>query len=154
MKQYDIQTFRKHLRKLERETGILLSSETECCSVTVAQCHLLLELDADETLGLKDLADILSLDKSTLSRTIESCVQKGFLERSVDEKNRRKNILSLTEEGRQKCDLINSLCNDQFMKIFSHIPEEKQDSVIESVFLLSVAMAQERSKGNPSCCSR
>jgi DNA-binding MarR family transcriptional regulator len=134
MKQSDIQTFRKHLRKLERETGILLDSETECCSVTVAQCHLLLELEADDTLALKDLADILSLDKSTLSRTIESCVQKGFLERSADEKNRRKNILSLTEEGRQKCGLINSLCNDQFMKIFSHIPEDKQDSV-DFIFL-------------------
>ena len=152
MNQSDIQTFRKHLRKLEREIGILLSSETECCSVTVAQCHLLLELDADESLGLKDLAAILCLDKSTLSRTIESCVQKGFLKRSTDETNRRKNVLSLTEEGRQKCYLINSLCNNQFMKIFSHIPDDKQDSVMESVFLLSAAMAQEREKGNPSCC--
>lgn len=147
-------TFRKHLRKLERETGILLSSETECCSVTVAQCHLLLELEADETLNLQDLSDILNLDKSTLSRTIDSCVRKGFLARSVDEKNRRKNILSLTHEGRQKCVLINTLCNKQFMQIFSYIPHEKQESVIESVFLLSEAMAQERKKGKVSCCRR
>jgi DNA-binding MarR family transcriptional regulator len=154
MNQSDIKIFRKHLRKLERETGILLSSETECCSVTVAQCHLLLELEADETLGLQDLSDILSLDKSTLSRTIDGCVQKGFIERSIDTKNRRKNILTLTELGSQKCDLINSLCNDQFSRIFSHIPEDKRDSVIESVFLLSEAMAKERQEGNSSCCSR
>ncbi len=154
MLQSDIQTFRKHLRKLERETGILLSSETECCSVTVAQCHLLLELEADNTLGLQDLSDLLSLDKSTLSRTINSCVQKGFIERSVDNNNRRKNILALTEEGRQKCSYINSLCNNQFSRIFSYIPSDKQDSVIESIFLLSEAMSKERLKGDSSCCSR
>ncbi len=146
--------FRRFLRKLERETGRALSDETECCSVTVSQCHLLLELERLGSANLQEIADALSLDKSTLSRTVDSCVKLGFVERSGDEADRRKLTLSLAAAGREKCDFINDVCNTEFADVFKHIPKDRHAGVIEAVSLLADAMEKVRKERTEPCCAR
>ncbi len=153
MRKLDLPLFRKYMRMLERETGLLLSEETACCGVTVAQCHLLLEIEIRGPSSLQDLADALALDKSTLSRTADSLVREGFTERVQDERNRRKITLSLTSKGQEKCDTINSLCNAQYRALFAHIPEEKTAVVMEAVEILAHAMETNRSEGQSICCN-
>lgn len=142
------------MRKIERETGILIAGETACCSVTVAQCHLLMEMEMRGPSSLQDIADSLSLDKSTLSRTVESLVQAGLVERITDKDNRRKVSLSLTDTGKEKCTFINTLCNDQYEDIFSFVPEDKLPVVMEGISILATAMVQKRKEGGAPCCSR
>ncbi len=154
MNQLEIRSFRRDMRRIEREAGILVAGETSCCSVTVAQCHLLLEMEALGPSSLQDLADSLSLDKSTLSRTVDSLVRDGLIERLPDADNRRKVSLSLTGPGREKCDYINSLCNGQYEEVLALIPEDKRDSVMEGIRLLAAAMLKKRNGGTRSCCER
>ena len=154
MNQLTIQSFRRDMRKVERETGILIAGETACCSVTVAQCHLLMEMEMRGPSSLQDIADSLSLDKSTLSRTVESLVQAGLVERITDKDNRRKVSLSLTDTGKEKCTFINTLCNDQYEDIFSFVPEDKLPVVMEGISILAAAMVQKRKEGGPPCCGR
>jgi DNA-binding MarR family transcriptional regulator len=142
------------MRMIERETGLVLEGETACCSVTVAQCHLLMELEGMGTSSLQDLANALTLDKSTLSRTIDALVSEGLVERAIDEKNRRKVSLSLTKKGTQKCSQINELCDREYANILRHIPKERHCDVMDSIGLLAAAMAQERCKGARDCCDK
>jgi len=142
------------MRKIERETGILIAGETACCSVTVAQCHLLMEMEMRGPSSLQDIADALSLDKSTLSRTVDSLVQAGLIERVPDKDNRRKVSLSLTGAGKEKCTFINTLCNGQYEDIFSFVPEDKLPVVMEGISILATAMVQKRKEGRAPCCSR
>ncbi len=154
MTQQSATRFRRFLRKLERETGLALSGETECCSVSVAQCHLLLELERLGSASLQELADALSLDKSTLSRTVETCVRLGFIARDGDGADRRRLSLCLTPVGREKCDVINGLCNGEFSDVFRHIPKGRHADVIESVALLADAMEKARKERKGAFCDR
>ncbi len=153
-----ITEFRQALRHLEAEIGTNLSEETECCGVTTAQCHLLLELDRyrkTDGISLTELADNLRTDKSSLSRTLESLVKDGLATRIENPANRRKISASLTERGGAKADYINDRCNASYIKVFDIIPEEKHRQIIESVAILAEALRETRKKeGEKTCCER
>lgn len=160
MDQLIIRKFRKTMRALERETGMLLEGETACCSVTVAQCHLLLEMESRGSSSLQELADALALDKSTLSRTVDSLVREGWAERAEDSSNRRKVSLTLTASGREKCDSINALCDGEYRSLFARISDDKHAMILESVGIIARAMEENRKSisaaeknGGESCCA-
>lgn len=101
------------MRCFERE--LYFQNVSSCCNgVTLAQCHTLLEIDGNEKISVSKLATNLSLDKSTVSRTIEGLVKKGFIDRKIPSENRRTTQLQLTEEGTITCKNIH-WNNDEFI---------------------------------------
>jgi DNA-binding MarR family transcriptional regulator len=137
---------------LEREISLSLARETSCCGVTAAQCHFLLENEARPNASLTDLADALSLDASTMSRTADGLLAEGFIVREADPENRRKVSIRLTDAGRGKVESINSLCDESYLGVLQFIDEAKRHSVIEAVGLLAEALARKR-KSNAFCCT-
>ena len=123
---------RRNLRRLER---MLTIQQDGCCTkVTLAQCHTLLEMEqSGPTTTTGALSEALSLDKSTLSRTIDQLVKSGHISRKIDPKDRRYTILKLTKKGRAECDSINATANRQYGEIFSTIPEADQGEIAKSL---------------------
>ena len=150
----NLRSFRHALRRLENEIGINLGGETECCGVTVSQCHALLELDHKGASCLQDLADTLMLDKSTLSRTIDSMVRSGWVSREEDPDNRRRSLIQLTSDGAQKVAFIHQQCDASYQAVFGLIPEEKHAQIIESIALLANAMREKRHDPDEPCFKR
>jgi DNA-binding MarR family transcriptional regulator len=73
MKKAFIEQFRQILRDFGRE--INLQNSASCCrGISVAQCHTLLEIEKHREISVTDLARNLSLDKSTVSRTVDGLV--------------------------------------------------------------------------------
>jgi len=55
-----------------------------------------------------DIAEALKLDKTTVARALLSLEGKGFVERTPNPENRRKNIISITEAGKENVsDVVN-----------------------------------------------
>lgn len=150
---FNIPEFRHHLRRLESEIGMTLAGETACCGVTVAQCHLLLELERQKEPSLNDLADALALDKSTLSRTLDSLVRDGLVSRETDPDNRRRLRITFTDAGRDRVGYINSLCNDSWNRILKLIPEDEHTQLARAISILGQAMRQDRQSRSELCCS-
>jgi DNA-binding MarR family transcriptional regulator len=148
-----IRDFRKNLRVLEREVGLSMASETGCCGVTLAQCHLLLEVEQRGRTSLTELAPVLELDKSTLSRTVDGMCRAGLLNRETDPSSRRQQVISLTEEGKEKSDRINGLCDASYTRLFDFIPVDKRSMVVASAALLADAMRQMRRSPESPCCA-
>lgn len=151
----DIQEFRKSLRVLEREIGMQMEAETSCCGVTLAQCHVLMELDEKGKSSIKDLASLMDLDKSTLSRTVEQLVQLGLAVRTEDPSDRRFSSIELLEAGRNAVQNINHTCNQFYGELFRYIPQVSQRQVFESVIMLAGAMRELRKSAVPEirdCC--
>jgi DNA-binding MarR family transcriptional regulator len=142
-----IERFRAKLREIERAVWLQTKNEALCCGVTMAQCHAILEIDAAGELNLKDLAARLSLDNSTLSRTVESLVQDGLAERTPSKEDRRATVIRLNEKGRAARDRINSTWNRICRDMFRSIPREKHQPLIESVSILAELLAG-------CCCSQ
>jgi DNA-binding MarR family transcriptional regulator len=149
----DTRTFRADLRVLEREVVLSLSSDTGCCGVSVAQCHLLLETEARGRTNVTELAAATVLDKSTLSRTVDGLCRSGLLRRQVDPANRRQQIITLSAKGRAAVARINTACDETYERLFDFIPAAKRSAVAEAVGLLSAAMRRKRKEPGSACCA-
>lgn len=126
-----VRNFRENIRHIERELNI--QGNTNCCEgVTLAQCHTLLELQLQKSIGLNELSEKLYLDKSTVSRTVDSLVKKGTVNRDVPEENRRKVTLSLTQKGTGICQQINQDSDAFFWDIIQAIPAEDLEVFLRS----------------------
>ena len=146
-----IREFRKDLRVLEREIELTLASQTGCCGVTVAQCHLLLEVELRGQSSVTELAAALELDKSTLSRTVDGLVQAGLLDRTTDPTSRRQQVIRLTEKGKATAASINEVCDRFYSLLLGSIPARKRLAAMESVALIGKAMKDVRTKGGNPC---
>ncbi len=132
--------FRERLRHLERELIELLKEDNICCGITVSQCHILLEIGGKTETSIVDLASVLNLDTSTLSRSIDGLVNIGLVDRQQNPNDRRYVCVSLSKQGTKIFESIEKANNSYFSKIFQLIPENKHDQIIESFFLFFEAM--------------
>jgi DNA-binding MarR family transcriptional regulator len=146
--------FRRDLRALEREIFRQLEGETECCGVTVAQCHALLELSFSE-LSLSGLSTALDLDVSTLCRTVDGLVKSGLVERTEDPADRRLVRLALSAAGCAKVATIDEMCNRYYAELFEPVSEKDRKCVIRGVGLLADLMRSRRcSLESPEACCK
>ena len=72
-----------------RNLGILEKSEVTCCGITISQCHAIVEIGWAKQISLNELADLLGLDKSTMSRTINNIVENNLVIRETHTEDRR-----------------------------------------------------------------
>lgn len=139
MKEIPVQKFRSLLRIFERELGIQNQSSC-CCGVTITQCHTLMELDNKDGITLNELAERLNLDKSTVSRTVDSLVRSGLIIRTIPDENRRTTILTLSKEGINVCKTINSGNNFYYRQVLAGVPENLRESFIKGFEALAYSM--------------
>lgn len=137
---------REMIRMLVRDAGALEKSDASCCGVSLTQCHAIVEIGRKEKISLIDLAGILGLDKSTMSRTINSLVESDLAIRELDMENRRYVIIQLTEKGNNVFDNIEKSMDEYYKNIFDSIPENKKKQVMESIELLKKAVESNK------CC--
>ena len=142
----DIENMREIIRYIVQNLGILERSEASCCGTTVAQCHAIVEIGRAEELSLNDLAEILNLDKSTASRTVNNLVNDNLAERELSSEDRRYVRIKLTDEGNKVYKDIEKNMNLYFKNVYKSIPEEKQEQVMESLEILLEALKQNK------CC--
>jgi DNA-binding MarR family transcriptional regulator len=137
---------RELIRILVRDLGVLEKSDASCCGVSLAQCHAIVEIGRKEKISLVDLASLLGLDKSTMSRTINNLVESDLVLRDLDMENRRYVIIQLTEKGSSVFRNIEESMDVYYMSIFNSIPENKRSQVLESLQLLKEAVESNK------CC--
>ena len=64
----------------ERKLGVLEDGEMACCGISMAQCHALVEIGRAGSISLVELAKLLDLDNSTMSRTVNNLVNSKLAE--------------------------------------------------------------------------
>lgn len=133
------QNFRELIRVLIRNLGVLEKGDASCCGVTITQCHAIAEIGRKEKISLIDLADMLCVDKSTMSRTIDNLVEAELAVRDLDQENRRYVTIRLSEDGQNVFRNIEESMSAYFTSILEEIPEDKREQVFESLRLVTEA---------------
>lgn len=128
---------REIIKTLARKVVILERSEACCCGVTLAQCHAIVGIGRAKETNLNSLAHLLSLDKSTMSRTIDNLVNQRLVLREVHAENRRYIKIMLTEQGEEMFREIEKSMEDHFNNVISLVPMDKKNQVIESLQILA-----------------
>ena len=148
-----IRNFRKSLRRFERMIELM---NFRCCiGVTAAQCQVLLELEDLKETTTKELSRILKLDKSTLSRTVDSLVNLGLTKRRSHTTDRRFTILKLTPKGEKICEEINQANDHIYDQFFKKIPAEQFNDIMRNFERLVYALTEyyhEEINGDTSSC--
>lgn len=134
------QLLRENLRLLTRRLGLLDRGEATCCGMSLSQCHTIVEIGRAGKLSVNELAELLNLDKSTVSRTVDALVNDGVLLRSADPADRRYVALTLSDKGREMFAGIEDRSSRYFTAICNSLPADKQPQVIESLKYLVRAM--------------
>jgi len=137
-----LRVFKDKIRRIENLLGWELGHQTECCGVSLTQRLVLLELGKRVRMSLVNLASGLGLDASTLSRSINGLVNIGLVRRDIDLSDRRYISLSLTEQGRDVRDRIETISDEYFRRVFNRIPENRHQAVLASISLLTEALGK------------
>lgn len=138
----ELQVFRASLRQLVRKIDRRLRSEIQCCGVSYLMSHILLELEQSGALSLKQLQDILDVDKATLSRSVDLLVKDGLASRTENPEDRRSIEIKLSAAGRKQVAELNQLSNAGYRKVFECISPQEHAAVISAVRHLTTAFDQ------------
>lgn len=141
----DSRQLREILRMLERKLGLLEENEFACCEITLAQCHALVEIGRAKSISLTSLSDLVNLENSTMSRTVNNLVTSGLAERDIDSQDRRYVTICLTETGQNLFEKIEDSMELYYKKIYDEIPEEKRGQLFESLKILQDAIVKSNS---------
>ena len=130
------------------EIMMSLAREIRCCSRDEAICqnltfHQFMILDAvarKGELGLTDLHQILSVEKSTTTRLVNPLVQRGLIRRNRATHDSRAATLSMTDEGREIHRKAWGCLEEFFDGIAQSIPEGRKEEVLAAVRVFTGAI--------------
>jgi DNA-binding MarR family transcriptional regulator len=142
----DISRLRECIRLLTRRLGLLEKSESSCCGVTLSQCHAIVEIGRAGGISVIDLASLLGLDKSTMSRTINNLVEMNLVTREAVPDNRRLLSIDLTDKGKELFSGIESSMERHYQDVYNSLPDDKREQVLESLEILVKTLPKQQ------CC--
>jgi DNA-binding MarR family transcriptional regulator len=125
---------------------------SSCCGVTRSQWDVLVEVGDQGAMSLIDLAKALSLDTSTLSRTVNGMVMVGLLERIQSTTDRRFVTIELSERGQVLLKQINQIYENQMSAMLTYLPLERQALALEVLLELAEAAQKANADSNHNCC--
>lgn len=95
---HEVNELRHAARMVVRELGLLADAYNDI-GITLAERHLLIELESCPNSTVGAIAERLLLDKSSASRLIARAVKKGFVAYATDLVDRRRCSLKITQHG-------------------------------------------------------
>ncbi len=125
---------------LTRKLGLLEKSEASCCGVTLSQCHAMVEIGRAGSISVNDLANMLGLDKSTMSRSVNNLVEMDLVTREPIPENRRCLCIGLTTKGQTLFSEIESSMEQYYRDVYDALPEDKREQVLESLEILASSL--------------
>ena len=140
------QLLRESLRLVVRKLGVLERGDASCCEITLSQCQTIVEIGRAGTMSVNLLAEILGVDKSTVSRSVDKLVNNEILVRDTDPQDRRSVILCLSDKGQIVFGEVEKRSTAYFNEVVADIPDDKREQIIESLQYLIKSLKA------PRCC--
>ena len=134
---------RNAARQLVRELQ-LLDSRHCIEGFTFSECHLITELEQMRQATASELAGILVLEKSTVSRLCDGLVKSGHLDVRTDASDRRRKILKLTRKGVSGANRINRYARRQVESALAFVPETGRPNLADGMDLYARALRYSR----------
>ncbi len=128
-----VKQFREHTRQLECHLDNINNADCCCGGINKTQCFLIVEIGRKPGISVKELAEIVRIDKSGVSRLVEDLVKNEYVTRQPSATDRRFVTLNLLPKGQERFEKIENDMYYKFKEILEQIPEDKRIQVIESL---------------------
>lgn len=134
-------------RRLVRELGFLRPTLAGTAFPPSA-VHALVEIGARPAMTAAELAEILVLDKSSVSRMLRKLVASGEVAEGASTRDAREKPLSLTRQGRATLDRIDEFARRQVMAALEHMAPESRSRLADGLAAYADALAAARGNGH------
>ncbi len=93
-------------------------NDTECMICSYVYEH--------ENCSQEDVSKALCIDKTTVTKSMQLLEHMGILLRSPDEEDKRRHVLSLTADGKEKCSKVLHVYDEWVGKVMEELNGEEQ----------------------------
>lgn len=131
-----IDTLRQLNYDLIKELGLFKRR----ANLSFSQRHILYHIYKNTDLSIQELADLLYVEHSTMSRNIKKLVQNGLIELYQDEKDKRRKIITLTPDGTKRLSEATESINKTISQVLNVLNDQEIKAVIEGVRKYSEAL--------------
>src|SRR5688572_27169221 len=121
----------------------------DCCRTTTTQCHLLTELGRSGPLSASDLAARVLLERSWVSRALETMVERGLVTKAQDPNDARSKLVTLTADGVRTVRELNRTLDEHADHLLGSLSERDRRAVENSLLLLLKALREDTAA---NCC--
>ncbi|MCQ9086000.1 bifunctional helix-turn-helix transcriptional regulator/GNAT family N-acetyltransferase [Vibrio harveyi] len=121
----------RQLRHYSRQAVRLLGMLDKQCgdvALTPVQAHALGEIQL-QPLTINKLAQQLNVDKSNASRTVTGLIKLGLVESIENPKDKRSQLVGLTEQGQQALSQLDQQQNSFFEQLLTQLDDNEQEQL-------------------------
>ncbi|MED5502912.1 MAG: bifunctional helix-turn-helix transcriptional regulator/GNAT family N-acetyltransferase [Pseudomonadota bacterium] len=121
----------RQLRHYSRQAVRLLGMLDKQCgdvALTPVQAHALGEIQV-QPLTINQLAQQLNVDKSNASRTVTGLIKLGLVESIENPKDKRSQLVALTEQGQQALSQLDQQQNSFFEQLLTQLDDSEQEQL-------------------------
>lgn len=123
----------RNLRMTTRITTQYFDQTFQTVGIPVAQFSLLADIAFRDNVTISELAEVLLMDQTTVTRNIEILRKKGYVILRTDGKDSRKKCISISEGGLEKLNEAIPLWNKVQSQIEQEIGAEKFEELLKSL---------------------
>lgn len=143
--QKTVRSIREASRSMIRELGMLGDAHASL-GITNSQVHALVELEREGALGVVELAERLCLEKSSVSRLVDSMQTQQWIKAASHSGDGRRKILSLTAAGEKKLAAVHAEADDRVERALRSLSPQDQKSVLRGLDLYASALRESANK--------
>jgi MarR family transcriptional regulator, transcriptional regulator for hemolysin len=110
--------------------------------LTRAQWRVLTQLRRREGINQTALAEIMEIEPISLSRHIDRLVEKDFVERRPDPRDRRAWRLYLRPAAQPVLDRLRAVSNENRKEVLQGIPLEESEALIDTLLKIKANLAR------------
>lgn len=133
----------KLITMIARGQSIYMNHNLEDFGINATQLHLLYEISLQDSPNQESIASRCNINKGAVARSIKKLEDKGFVERTVDENNRRQNRVSLTQKGRKTLteayDVLNTW-EDEVIRQKGYVDKEVLQLVLKEIAIKTMEL--------------
>jgi DNA-binding MarR family transcriptional regulator len=139
------------LREVARLYTRAQRTVADCCGSTSTQCHILMELGRSGALPMNELGRRLNLEKSWVSRAIDTLFNDGIVDKRPNADDARSWLVALTAKGRRRFAELNHTLDEHANRVLRSLSAEELATVNRSLEIVLRALRADAS--GVECCN-
>ena len=133
----------KLIAMIARGYAIYINHNIEEYKISATQLHLLYEISCNADINQEQISLRCNINKGAVARSIKKLEDRGFVERHVDENNRRQNKVSITPKGRQTLEKASEILDrweDEVIVPEGYIEKELLQQILKEIAIKTIEM--------------
>ena len=143
-----IDRIRTASRTIVRELGFM-SQTLAGTSLSPSGVHSILEIGLGTVKNAGELAMLLALEKSTISRLLAKLSDQGLVMTTKDSRDNRIRVLALTDSGWQEFHRIESFARKQVRSALGGLPARTQNTISQGLTAYAEALQHDQRRDKP-----